>query len=713
MIKLTTGPGIINNLGLDSKDLLSSMTALVAMLIDLYTGIPVSFRDSFSLYDYEPCDGEEHQINILYNNGYYQYNTAEGLYEFLVVEIPALVGRSNPALSDLGKYLQTHVPTSYDKPLAGTITDKALCGLFYNKGLLIFSFLNDNLVQISTSAYNSKLETYINYHLIERENAYSESILQGISQMYNTEIITTGTCSSSSYYSYSKPYNTGSRLLLNVKKDYFRVNTIEVNKGEFSLLLDNEHVSGLYSRNKGFSNLITYLIAPELFENNVVNKVVMERTLFNLDYGISHQGSLDICPIVMSNDTAHTKITLSDKDANFLAAIKTITKDTIYTKHKKFTVHPEDYKITRGCNALTNASGHIKVFVRDDKKKASDEEAYKNRIFRDYLSHAISLVVIPIFQKEFVIPDCLSNSFSFNMATLNSAAFMPHAYSKVRRTEQYKGVFENKANDPNWVMPVVPSISVNSGRVEQFVKDFKEQTLVSATQSNSSIFTRQFVEPFIETHNAYSVPTKPMPFGWMFDIDSNLTKSWDYTLLSAHLLRISQSRGRFYCDCGLMTDKTFGIKAILKHVFIKQAFSGHALYEYSALTPEQVLTPDKKGAYISAMLDIYTANFVPNDEVESAIKTYGSVDYPTYLARVNQLLFLQEESLTILQSLYQCKNFEDLATALDFCMPVCLEMVNNLNYSEPLKQHVSIMLKYFWETTTAISEELNPNDTTE
>jgi hypothetical protein len=158
-----------------------------------------------------------------------------------------------------------------------------------------------------------------------------------------------------------------------------------------------------------------------------------------------------------------------------------------------------------------------------------------------------------------------------------------------------------------------------------------------------------------------------------------------------------------------MTDKTFGIKAIMNHVFCKTEFTG-VNKNYCISGPDQFVPVDKKAQFTSAISEIYTANFVPNSNIENALASFGREDYGDHKAMINQILFIQEDSLTILKSLYQCTSFEDLALALDFVMPMCLETVETLNYSPQLKNHVTRMLKYFWDITTAISEEITPNE---
>ena len=148
----------------------------------------------------------------------------------------------------------------------------------------------------------------------------------------------------------------------------------------------------------------------------------------------------------------------------------------------------------------------------------------------------------------------------------------------------------------------------------------------------------------------------------------------------------------------------------MANIFSTAEFSGYP-DEYSIINPKQIIAENKRGQYISAVMDIYSANFVPITSVENAIQSFGTISFNSELARVNQLLFLQDQGLNILNGLYSCETFEDLSICLSLCMPICLDILEELNYSTELKAHVRNMLNYFWNTTTAIAEELKPHDT--
>ncbi|MCI4437770.1 MAG: hypothetical protein JHC33_13270, partial [Ignisphaera sp.] len=447
--------------------------------------------------------------------------------------------------------------------------------------------------------------------------------------------------------------------------------------------------------------------------------------LLNMNSGANIGLTKKVFPVVVSNwgdfdipDTAaFLSIKLSNDDAEFLAKVKEIDPVDVYSKHKNIMAE-QDAPTIRGTTELYNAARSLKVVVRESKKRLSDEAAYKNRILKDYLNHAISLVCIPVFQTEFIIPEYLKDSFSFQMVNLEATMYFKYKYSsraKLTYSEIYGDIFRNSNADAAFVMPdtTFPNVAVNLEQVKLFVKWFKAMELVSATQSRSSIFTRHFVEPYIEKNtNYYSNPKTAVLFGWMYEMDNQENLRWNYKMASGHLLRNAAPAGRFHVGCGLLSEKTFGIKCIMDHVFVNPSFSGLSR-AWASADPAQFLPAEKKAQFISAMTDIYTANFVPRDAYEDGIKAYDRGIHGNELAQINQILFLSEESLVMLKGLYKCQSFSDLAICLDFCMPVCMEMIDKLDYSKQLKDHLCTALTYFWNTTKAISEELESNDQTE
>jgi hypothetical protein len=304
------------------------------------------------------------------------------------------------------------------------------------------------------------------------------------------------------------------------------------------------------------------------------------------------------------------------------------------------------------------------------------------------------------------------------MVNLEATMYFKYKYSgraKLTYSESYGDIFRNPSHDLAFVMPdtTFPGLTVKLEQVKTFVKWFKAMELVSTTQARSSIFTRHFVEPFIEKNtNYYSNLKTAVPFGWMYEMDNQENLRWNYKMASGHLLRNAAPAGRFHVNCGLLSEKTFGIKAIMDHVFVNGSFSG-LTRDWASADPAQFLPADKKNQFISAMLDIYTANFVPRDAYEDGIRAYDRGQHGSELAQINQILFLSEESLVMLKGLYKCQSFSDLAICLDFCMPVCMEMLEKLDYSKELKDHLRTALVYFWDTTKAISEEMESYDTTE
>ena len=525
-----------------------------------------------------------------------------------------------------------------------------------------------------------------------------------------------------SYYSYSRYYNTdisgvSSKANLFIKKGCLRINSIEFNKGKAYFTMPRGRLVGSYQSNSGYANLLTAITNISLvIPGTSSSRDALGSYILNTNGGFSVPLTRNVYPVVTDlddnarMDSNNIFIELSNNDNTFINATNTVDMSLLYTKHKALCVQEE--KEVRNCKAIYNASKTLKIVVREEKKKLSDDEAYKNRIFRDYLSHAISMVAIPVFQKDFVIPECLQKSFVFKMASLQSAWYSILHRKQTRLAPSYGISFNAENRPPEWKMPDIPTyIPVKANIVSAFVKEFRNKTITSTTQSRSSLFTRYFVEPFIEkSANSYSYPKDTCLFGWMLNTDNQSQSGWLYKDEDSHLLRNTPAHGNFFRDCGLVSDKTFGIQSIMANIFTTDDFNNGSNHEYSIMNPGQHVPTDKKGQYISAVLDIYSANFVPVDDVEKAIQSYGAISFSQELARVNQLLFLQDEGLNILKGLYSCETFEDLSTCLDLCMPICLDILETLDYSTELKAHVRNMLSYFWNTTTAIAKELQTHD---
>jgi hypothetical protein len=720
MIELATGPTLVNGLGFNAVCKESLVYSLCQTIVDLHTGNPVKLSTDFKI---NPDVNLSNDMSIEGTKGYMRLEIEDTIYEYVVLEFPSLIGTKND-FSVLRDHIKSFVPELYKTQVGLALTPAVFNSLFNYRGLILFCFENDELIQMSTlPKYNSYYNDYIAIEkYVKQLSLYTANMSKdrekNLNALLTGPIATNLNGSNGQQNDYVSYYNNNYQdtfeFVLFAKLGYLRVNGIQIKGNDFSLLMERDQTGGTYKSNEQFANLITALILPNAPASTHFSKAYFGQHLFKMDGGINPPTTRAVFPLVVDKYpgfTDYIPITLSQDDEEFLKQVNEVSETTVYSKHKLFVVS-HAAPITRGCKALINASGTLKVLVREDKKKLSDEEAYKNRIFRDYLSHAISLVCIPIFQKEFVIPEYLQKSFEFNMATLTSTYYLPHKqYGKPRHTDRYKEVFQNKVADPNWTTPMIlTDLPVVPHQVKDFIDELKARTLSSSTQSRSSIFTRYFVKPYMEASvNSYTMINTPAPFGWMYDIDDQMAHSWSPKMTSAHLLRSSTPRGRFYANCGLMTDKTFGIKSIMNHVFCKTDFTGINEH-YCISAPDQFVPQDKKAQFISAVNEIYTANFVPNDKVEAALASFGREDYFEHKAMINQILFIQEDSLTILKSLYNCKSFEDLAVALDFVMPMCLEIVETLNYSPELKNHVSKMLKYFWDITTAISEELTPNE---
>lgn len=709
MLDLIVDATLTNGLGLSLKD--GSVRNFFELLINLEAGKKIHIKDF-------TCSAAAGSFveDTTFPETQKAYVKINDSYKYLAVEIPD-IRHKKEEFAVLCDHLKPRLPIPYKALFLG-MTPTALSELFSRRSVLLFTFKDDYLKMVSTLAYGTDIDDYKSQISVRKDNLLPEE------GAYLKEVLNCGTVSFSpssggGYNYYNSYYCPPSKLVLFVKENYFRVNAYEFNGESFSLMLMRKSLKGTYSSNQSYGTLISALVLP----SGIVNPANTDHTGQTLLQGCGLNNTLtkNIYPVVVNDypdpslaeENYYVNVPLSNDDTDFLTAVNEIDNESIYSKHR--CVLAEDgVKVVRGCKAIFNSTKSLKVLVRDDKKRASDILAYDNRMFRDYLSHAISLVCIPIFQKEFTIPEYLQKSFDFRMATLDCCYYnRSYGRPRPRHNERYYLTFRNDSNDPNWVMPSTDfTLPIQDSKIKAFVKGLKDRTLTSTTQSRSSLFTREFVEPNLETSNSYYMPNTSAIFGWMFNMDNQEQHGWSYKLSSAHLLRSSAPRGYYHAECGLMTDKTFGLKSVMNHVFTKTDFTGlHR--DYCSTRPDQYLGGEKKAAHISAVLDIFTANFVPHDTVEYALKSWGKQDYDEVVVPVNQLLFLSEESLVMLHALYKCKSFEDLATCLDFCMPLCLEMVDTLGYEKPLRDHVYAMMTYFWNTTTAISQEMNPNDTIE
>lgn len=711
MIELVIDPALTNKLGIKANE--NTVNSFLSLMIDLYQGKVITLGEDF-FYD------KDLRFDT---TGYMHGGADEDFREYVVVELPAfkdLATKEN--FKPLTAFLESYIPVPYKEVLGLAITPELISGLFSKKTLVMFAFHGGTLQCMSTFPYFASFEEYIERISLRRKNL-TNRMLEDLKRLFTSLDVQTSI--SASYSTYYRQNSNNTNLSMFIKNDYARVNGLEIMDNEFSLISTRSLFNGSFKASESLSTLLALLVTPEAIPQTA-SKVVIGSYLLNMNSGANIGLTKKVFPVVVSNwgdfdipDTAaFLSIKLSNDDAEFLAKVKEIDPADVYSKHKNIMAE-QDAPTIRGTTELYNAARSLKVVVRESKKRLSDEAAYRNRILKDYLNHAISLVCIPLFQKEFIIPEYLKNSFKFEMVNLESVCYFKYKYSgrpKLAYDENYGAMFRNPIPDAAFVMPCTDfstAVTLKTEQVKLFVKWFKSMELVSTTQARSSIFTRHFVEPYIEKNtNYYSKLKTAAPFGWMYEIDNQEHLTWNYKMASGHLLRSSTSKGRFYTDCGLLSEKTFGIKAIMNHVFILPEFSGiHT--KYSSADPSQFVQEGKKAQCISAMLDIYTANFVPRDAVEDAIKAYGFMDYGNQIAQINQLLFLSDESLTMLKALYKCQSFEDLATCLDFCMPACMAILDTLDYSQELKDHLYTAFLYFWDTTKAISEEMESYDKTE
>ena len=712
MIELVVDHTLTNKLGIVSSD--RTVDNFITLLTDLRAGKVIKYSEDFINVTPDMSISAD-------TTGYMKIYANNDIREYVIAELPPFITLDKDKLDILTSFFTAYIPTPYKDMLSLAVTKEQLLTLFTKKALILFYFHNGILRFVSNFPYYNSLEEYQIKISIRRKNLTEDNV-RDIRSLFDSSTIETTI--KSVYSSYSYYHRTGqSNLSLFVKRDYLRVNALEVKEDSFSLITSRQLFSGTFKSNPNLSQLLSILVTPEAVPASY-NREAIGQKLLTMTSGMNIKLTKDVCPILVSNwgefdipeSTYFLDIGLSNEDAEFLAKVKEIDPADIYSKHKNMMAE-QDAPAVRGTITLYNASKRLKVVVRESKKRLSDEAAYRNRILKDYLNHAISLVCIPIFQNEFVIPEYLKKSFSFQMVNLESTLYLRYRCgnkSKLAYSEYYGSIFRNDDANAAFVMPSTAfTPQVNIQGVKNFVSSFRAMELTSTTQSRSSIFSRYFVEPFVEKSGNYYASIKDATlFGWMYGLDNQEYFAWTHKRVSSSLLRISTARGRFYTNCGLLSEKTFGIKAIMNHVFIKPNFSGQQTSLSSCSAPEYL--PDtQKAQYISAMLDIFTANFVPRDVIENGIRDYGRTEWGEELAQINQILFLSEDSLNLLKGLYKCESFSDITTCLDFCMPTCLALLETLDYSKELKDHVRAMFMYFWDTTKAISEEIESYDQTE
>lgn len=733
MLKLTSEAKFTNNLGLVlNKENLSNFCQL---LVDCHLGIPITLENDFCLLSkMSPAipttwvfrDVKEtpvyQQLDVSNHKACYS-QVLEGEptnYKILTVELSLDNRDDNTATKILQDYIKTHIPSLYKPLLELALCNDILENKLLNPILVFFGFKDGVLSFISDTSNSCNIETYNEITLVKQnkldfptDTLYKVLVSDPIRTIIGT-----------SYSNYYARYNNKFNFF--VTKNYMRFESYEIDNGKFSLLFNTHILGGSYYSNAGMVSLLTILTNPKLLNNTSISsnaklslsKAILE--LFRNTSGNIHcpiniaSGKRQVCPVLTCElDAKYITMALSDSDGEFVDLIDEIEEENIYTKHKHILIEASTKDI-RGCKSILHPSGAVKVMYRDSKKKLSDEEAYKNRIFRDYLSHAISMITIPLFQKDFVIPEYLQSKFKMNMVNLAQAWYKPGAadYYKPRLYQNYNGnVFTDINKLPEWVKPDVPiTIPVKVDKVNSFIASLASRELTSATHTNSSIFTRHFVEPFIEVNGGHSweTPKQTLQFGWMFGLDSQVNQKGSGSLASTHLLRSScPGWGTYYADAGLVSDKTVGVKNILSKVMIFDD-ALHSVPLSMINHPNNLgIDIDKVQNHAHACIEIYTANFVPNDTVEDSIKAFTLTGYSSVLARINQLLFLSEDNLAIMKAFYSCKNFTELTVALDLFMPTCLSILDELDYSLELKNHTQCMLTYFWDTTKAISEGLN------
>ena len=723
MLKFRHSPGSCNDLRLNiSKDEnKDNLFSFLQILIDLHLNIPVKLSVDFELANYPM------KLSKLSRGGYSKVKVGGFTYEYIVCEVD-FIDRYADAhdFTLLREHIQSFLPKEYSAFLGLALLDKALMSLFKENSVLIFTFKDDLLHCISTGRKpnaDPNISTNEYYITTDIKKLILNEDKESLNTLFNSSFTQTLLNNPQSRYSFYQ--HSSYTLDIFIMSNYMRINSYEIDNNIFSLLVATNFLLGPYSNNPRATHLFDLLLNPEIILDKTINVLWQVSTgsvllqVKNAYTGIPLPGSFEsYYPTVLfaSIDSDHLmRLTLSDDDKDFLTEVRALDKKDIYTKHKTFLYH-EDDKVVRGCKALTNTSKTIRVLVKENKKKLSDTEAFKNRIFRDYLGYGISVMAIPLFQREFNIPSYSTTDFKFKMADIAESYYYSAGYSKTLRVcTRYNEILTNPKGG---LKPIIPT-KLSVPDVSMFVHYLNNQEeLTTSTQARPSIFTRQFVKPYIEKSINYCPPeTVSHVFGWMYGMDNPEALSWLSSISQMPLLlRASTLNGRYVANAGLLTDKTFGIKSILQRVFISSRTNPESLskllVDSSIGGADYAIDNKDQVRFLSHVSDIYSANFVPTDVVEQALKTFGVNTHWNMLAHINQLLFLSGESLTILHALYKCSNYIELIECLDIHMPRCLEVLDSLDeYSVELKQHVSLMLNYYRDTTKAISEEITENDT--
>jgi hypothetical protein len=82
-----------------------------------------------------------------------KYQIEDTLYESIVVESPKIFKKDHFEI--LGNHIKQYVPDVYKTQIGGSLEPGVLSTLFRERGLLLFCFENDVLVQMSTLPYNT------------------------------------------------------------------------------------------------------------------------------------------------------------------------------------------------------------------------------------------------------------------------------------------------------------------------------------------------------------------------------------------------------------------------------------------------------------------------------------------------------------------------------------------------------------------------------
>ncbi len=573
-------------------------------------------------------------------------------------------------LENVSDSVSRFFPVLYEKKLKAIVSAKNISTLFTsNNNVFLYYFNNGEL------KYLVDCDTHRNWH--GTNSSVILSHLRGIAKFSLLEeklladffnkvphmaLTSYSAVSANAFYN---PVKRDTQFYLSANELILGSFLFDLDQNKTSVILKRLHS---YKENEGNINKLSYLYGdPKISDNfGILQYDIYYKNDF-LDYKIPF--------IVVNSDFKQLSITveLSNLDKDFieslLPVVTTKPKD-FYSSYKTFS-YTDDFMI-KNCNSIYNHNKSVKVLVKTEKKNSEHTKAFNTKMFNDYLGYAISLVAIPLFQSEFVIPEHLNSKYAFSMA--------PKKFTLVR----------NQYNKHNKIIPVNTVIHNShefpdiTSAVSNFCEGYRKKTIKNVSSANPSLFTRYFVTPFLDVSVC-----KTAYISWLTSLDSEF---WSKTFLR------KQTSGIF----GLLSDKTFGVKNILNHIFLVSDEEACTFW-YSS-SERCSLSMNSTDSGFKELVEIAEANFSLTTEYIEQLRSCEYIS-STYTLHINRLLFLSPESLSIFNELYLCKTFDQLNTVLEKHIPYLLEIATTC-----LEEHVISNLqdsyKYFMHVIKTLSKEL-------